>query len=359
MYKVADYLIQAQHHSAHAGGVELRPLDTRGGANALSSLWVLATALVKVVRGRLTGQLAGVHVNMAGRLSLFRKSSVVILSRALGIPVVLHLHAQPEPLYHSLPVSLQTLTRWVFSLPASCVVLGAAAQQFVIEDLKVRPERVEIVINGVPEPGLARRKVVSGAMQRILFVGNLSDLKGVSDLLNALALPGFNPSRLQVSIAGGGDIQAYQSKAMQLGIDSFVHFEGWSDQEKVAGLMADADVLVLPSYVEGLPLVILEAMANGVAVVCSPVGEIPLMLADGVNACFVEPGDVPGIAEGLQRVLQEPAFRQALERNGRLLYEQRFSLDRFFTHVAKIHQRAFGIAGKPFKDRVSTKRASQ
>lgn len=358
MYKVADYLIQAQDVSP-LGAAELRPLDTRGGGNAFSSLWILAIALAKLVRGRVTGQLAGVHVNMAGRLSLFRKSSVVVLSRALGLPVVLHLHAQPEPLYHSLPAPLQALTRWVFSLPASCVVLGDAAQRFVIEDLKVKPERVEIVINGVPEPKLARRAADPDTVQRVLFVGNMSDLKGVSDLLNALALPGFDPARLEVTLAGGGDIEAYQSKARQLGIDSFVHFAGWSDQQKVASLMANADLLVLPSYIEGLPLVILEAMANGVAVVCTPVGEIPLMLTEGVDACFVQPGDVAGIASGLQRVLQAPAFRETLERNGRALYEQRFSLSHFFANVARIHQRDFGIAGRQRKDPVTATKATQ
>lgn len=348
MFKVADYLIQAQACSTPAGAAELRPLDTRGGANALYSFWVLATALARLVRGRLDGRLAGVHVNMAERLSLFRKSAVVVTSRALGIPVVLHLHAaQLHHFYRTLPRPLQALTRWVFSLPANCVVLGTAAKSFVIDELQVPADRVEIVINGVPEPTEARRKVVSHAVQRVLFVGNLSERKGVSDLLQALALPGFDAARLEVNLAGGGDVQAYQARAKELGIDRFVRFEGWSDQTKVARLMARADVLVLASYDEGLPLVILEALANGVAVVCSPVGEIPSVLTHDVNACFVRPGDVAGLAAALQRVLQQPELMDTLEHNGRTLYEQQFSLTRFFASVARVHQRHFGIAGQP------------
>jgi glycosyltransferase involved in cell wall biosynthesis len=348
MFKVADYLIQAQAFSTPAGAAELRPLDTRGGANALYSFWVLATALARLVRGRLGGRLAGVHVNMAERLSLFRKSAVIVTSRALGIPVVLHLHAaQLHHFYRTLPRPLQALTRWVFSLPASCVVLGTAARSFVIDELRVPADRVEIVINGVPEPTEARRKVVAHAVQRVLFVGNLSERKGVSDLLQALALPGFDTTRLEVCLAGGGDMQAYQAKARALGIDRFVRFEGWSDQPKVARLMARADVLVLPSYDEGLPLVILEALANGVAVVCSPVGEIPSVLTHDVNACFVRPGDVAGLWAGLQRVLQQPELMDRLGRNGRALYDQQFSLTRFFASVARVHQRHFGIAGQP------------
>ncbi|CAN5404183.1 glycosyltransferase family 4 protein [soil metagenome] len=358
MFKVADYLIQAQAPLAN-GVAELRPLDTRGSGNAPSSLWVLAIALVKLMHGRLTGQLAGVHVNIAERLSLFRKSTIVVACRALGIPVVLHLHAaQLHHFYASLPRPLQSLTRWVFSLPASCLVLGSAAQRFVTEELRVPRNRVEVIINGVPRPSHVRRTAGENLTQRVLFVGNLSERKGVSDLLQALALPGFDSSRLEVTLAGGGDVSAYQAKARQLGIDGFVHFAGWSDQQQVARMMALADVLILPSRDEGLPLVILEALANGVAVVCSPVGEIPSVLMDGLSACFVQPGDATSIAMGLQRVLHEPAFRQRLECNGQALYEQRFSLSRFFTAVAKIHQHHFGLAGQQLKDQVSARGAS-
>ena len=351
MFKVADYLIQAQDPSCTASAA-LRPLDTRGGGNALYSFWILTTALAKLVRGRFDGQLAGVHVNMAERLSLFRKSAVVVVCRALGIPVVLHLHAaQLHHFYRKLPSPLQGLTRWVFSLPAACLVLGGEAHRFVTEELRVPSDCVEIIINGVPEPAHGRRTAGNGLrVQRVVFLGNLSERKGVSDLLQALSLPGFDAGRLEVTLAGGGDVAAYQAMALQLGINSFVSFSGWSDQQQVSQLLAQADVLVLPSYDEGLPLVILEALANGVAVVCTPVGEIPAVLSHGVNACFVQPGDASGIAEGLQRVLNDPTYRQTLEKNGRQLYEEKFSLNRFVASLARIHQRHFGAASQVRSD---------
>ena len=350
MYKVADYLIQSQARETPPDAAQLRPLDTRGGGSAVASAWVLLTALFKLVRGRISGHLAGVHVNMAERLSLVRKSVIVVACRALGIPVVLHLHAaQLHHFYRALPLVLQRLTRWVFSLPASVVVLGAAARRFVIEELNVPEQRVEIIINGVPRPALPRPARPAGAPRRVLFLGNLSERKGVSDLLNALALPGFDASGLEVALAGGGDIAGYQAKAAALGLGEMVKFEGWCDQQKVAQLMAQADVLVLPSYDEGLPLVILEALAHGVAVVCTPVGEIPAVLSDGVNACFVEPGDVPGIAAALQKLLREPRLLEDLGRNGRTLYERQFSLSRFFASVARVHRRHFGVAGQPLQ----------
>ncbi len=347
MFRVADYLLQAQKSEVSPEAAELRALDTRGGKGALYSLWVLAKALTKIVRGRVNGQLAGVHVNMAERLSVFRKGAVIVLSRALGIPVVLHLHAaQLHHFYPRLPKPLQAITRWVFSLPASCVVLGTTAQRFVVNELRVPASRVEIVINGVPAPTVPRRISNENGVKRLLFVGNLSERKGVTDLLQALSRPGFENLQLELVLAGGGDIQSYQAKANALGLEKMVRFTGWSEQREVAELMAKADLLVLPSYDEGLPLVILEALANGVAVVCTPVGEIPSALHDGVTACFVEPGDVNGLAEILQNLLRRPDLITTLEKNGKALYDKNFSLTQFFFNIAKIHKRSFGVSGQ-------------
>ncbi|TFZ00002.1 glycosyltransferase family 4 protein [Ramlibacter rhizophilus] len=347
MFKVADYLIQAQGEPQPGQTAQLRPLDTRGAGSAAASMLVLAQALARLVRGRLSGRLAGVHVNMAERLSLVRKSVVVAASRALGLPVVLHLHAaQLHRAYPDFPGWAKALVRWVFSLPQSVIVLGQASADFVIRELGVPARRVEIVINGVPAPSVPRAAERPGPA-RILFVGNLSERKGVSDLLRALAQPRLASLSWQACFAGGGDLEGYRAKAAGLGLAGRVDFAGWTDSDRLAQLLSQADVLVLPSYDEGLPLAILEALAHGVAVVCTPVGEIPHVLTDGHNACFVQAGDADSIAGGLARVLGDPALRRALEHNGQALFRQQFSLDRFYENIAALHARHFGIAGAP------------
>ena len=346
MYKVTDYLLQSQATTPAPQAAQLRPLDSRGGASPLFSLWVLLTALLKIVRGRLEGGLAGVHVNLAQRLSLLRKGTIIAVCRAVGVPVVLHLHAQMQRYYEGLPRPLRAATRWVFGLATQVVVIGPRARRFVVRDLGVPAERVEILINGVPAATEPRRRREGSAVQRLLFVGSLSQLKGVDDLLAALARPGFDRAGLEVTIAGGGDVAAYEARARELGVADFVRFPGWCDQAQVARLLAEADVLALPSYDEVMPLVVLEALANGVAVVCTPVGELPSLLTDGVDVLYVQPGAVEELAAALQKVLREPQLRQQLERNGLALYQRQFSLPRFFAGIARVHQRAFGIAGQ-------------
>lgn len=345
MFKVADYLIQAQAATPTADAAQLRTLDTRGPGSAVRSIAVLGRALARIIAGRFSGRLAGVHVNMAERLSLFRKGAVIVCCRALGVPVVLHLHAAQLPQsYGKLPALLQKATRWFFSLASTVIVLGETARRFVVDELGVPDDRVELVFNGVPQPPELAHAARPDAPRQILFLGNLSERKGVSDLLAALALPGLDRDHIAVTLAGGGDVSGYQAKARALGLAEMVCFTGWCEQSQVADLMAKADVLVLPSYDEGLPLVILEALASRVAVVCTPVGEIGSVLTHDMHACLVQPGDVAGLAAALQRVLHEPGFAAGLTRNGRALYEQKFSISRFFAHIAQIHQRDFGIS---------------
>jgi glycosyltransferase involved in cell wall biosynthesis len=344
MFKVAEYLVQSQDKGCPEP--VLRMLETRGGGSSLWSPFYLAKAIAALVRGKRSGRLAGVHVNVAERMSLVRKGAIIGACRMLGVPVVLHLHAaQLHRTYRALPSLAQALVRRMFSMPASCVVLGQGAADFVTRELKVPADRVEVVINGVPEPRTARRAAMP-AIAHVVFLGNLSERKGVSDLLRALSHPVLGNRPLRVSLAGGGDVEHYASLAHELGVSDRVEFKGWADPATVTRLLSEADVLVLPSYDEGLPLAILEGLAHGVAVVCTPVGEIPHVLTDGRDACFVRPGDSAGIARAIARVLGDPALREQLERNGKALHQERFSLGKFSTSVARIHQRQFGISAR-------------
>ncbi len=352
MFKVADYLNQSQQPEATpiAKRATLAALDTRGGGSAASSVPVLAKALGRVLVGRITGQLRGVHVNMAERLSLFRKCAVVLWSRALGVPVVLHLHAaQLHQFYANLPSPVQAFVRWTFAKATRCVVLGKASQEFVVSTLRVPKDRVEIINNGVPEPTVARQPLsAQGGKRRMFFLGNLSERKGVSDLLKALSKSKLaQDGQIEAIFAGGGDLEGYSTKARELGVDGFTRFVGWCDQQQAATWMASSDALVLPSYDEGLPLVILEALANSVAVICTPVGEIPHNLVDGKEAHFVPPGNIEALAAGLDRVLGDAGYRQTLERGGRALFDRGFSLDQFADSVARVHLRSFGVASRP------------
>jgi glycosyltransferase involved in cell wall biosynthesis len=345
MFKVTDYLVQYQARAV--GDAELRPLDTRGGGHVLLSLYFLPRALLTLLWRRLTGRLAGVHVNMGERASVVRKGVVVVFARLLVVPVVIHLHGpQLHQDFGSLSSPLQALVRWVFSRADEVLVLGQYTAAFVLDELRCSARRVHVVLNGVPPARSPRRPEVPGHPLRLLFLGNLSDRKGVGDLLRALTLMHSPTEQWHVTLAGGGDVDGYRQVAQSMGLAGAVTFFGWARQDQTAELLAAADVLVLPSYVEGLPLVILEALANGVAVVCTPVGEIPTTLTDGRDALFVPPGDPPRLAAALDRLVADPALRLQLEAQGLAFYQRGFSIEAFFNAVAAVHRRLFGCSAR-------------
>lgn len=343
MFKVTDYLVQYQ--SVSLVRAELRPLDTRGGGHVFMSMYYMPKAMLTLLWRRLTGRLAGVHINMAERASAARKGVLVVFARLIGARVLIHLHAaQMHHVYRTLSPFMQAVVRKVFSLAHEVVVLGEASRGFVLNELHCRPDRVHSVINGVPGPTCPRRKESERQKFRILFLGNLLERKGVSDLLHALSGIEIPENEWEVTIAGGGDVEGYREKAAKIGLGGNVRFFGWATQDQAAELLSKADVLILPSYDEGLPLVILEALAHGVAVVCTPVGEIPFTLTHRENAFFVEAGDVQGIKKALEELMHEPRLRLYLEQNGKAFYERNFSIEAFFGAIADVHERVFGIS---------------
>lgn len=342
MYRVVDYLMSQAPESADMG-LQLEALDTRGQGSALSSLRVLARALRTVWEGHRRGDLAGVHIHLAERMSLLRKGLLMLTCKSLRVPMIVHLHAAQFPQFYSrLPVLARWLTRRLLQLPPLIVVLGSRSQAFVIEELGVPADRVRIVPNGVPAAN--RPRLRDASVRTVLFVGNLSERKGVGDLLRALTQPGWDRSHTRVVLAGGGDVEGYRRKAQALGLGDWLEWTGWAGRDQIAALMAAADVLVLPSYDEGLPLVILEAMAQSVAVVCTPVGEIAHWIQDEEHALFVAPGDVMALSQQLQRVLGDDLLRERLAAAGQRLHAKEFSLPRFRSRVMDLHQEFFGAA---------------
>ncbi|WP_229722320.1 glycosyltransferase family 4 protein [Xylophilus rhododendri] len=345
MLRVVDYLMQAQSGFDCYQGAQMVKLDTRGTGSAAGSFVMLGKAMGTILKSKLNGSLAGLHVNMAERLSVFRKGILLLFARMLGVPAVLHLHAaQMESYYRSLSAPAKLFTRTVFHLTTHNIVLGDNARRFLIDVIGIRPDKVSVVINGVPGPATLVERPHDRARKRVLFLGNLWDRKGLADLLHALTDARFDPATVEVLVVGGGDVEKFQRLSDSLGLEKLVSFLGWVDQTKATDILKTADVLILPSYDEGLPLVILEALAHGIPTICTPVGEIPTVLQSRIDTLFVNPGDVKAIADALIDALNDEELSRLLGLNGRKAYESRFSLATFSSSVAAIHDKYFKLS---------------
>jgi glycosyltransferase involved in cell wall biosynthesis len=321
-----------------SGRFDLKPLESRGGGHISVSPVFLAAAIGRIFAEAGRGRLAVVHLNLAERGSVYRKAALLAATKLAGGRALLHLHAAQIVQFHaSMGPGGKVLLRWMFRSADHCVVLGDVWRRWVSETFAIKPNRISVVYNGVPATAAKQRTVPADGRFRLLFVGNLLERKGVKDLLHAFSAPALRARNIELTMAGGGPVEQYRAMAQQLGIAERVRFTGWVSQDDARTLMVNSDALILPAYDEGLPLVILEALASATPVICTPVGSIPEVLADGENALFVTPGDESGIAAAIARLIDDPALGRQIASAGSVLYQRLFTMEAFARAVGSLY----------------------
>lgn len=190
--------------------------------------------------------------------------------------------------------------------PEQIVVQGASWIDEMAK-LGLPTSRVSVVANWLPpEFPIVANVNPAPAMHpiRFLFVGWLTERKGLRELMQAfdLAAP---MGKATLTIVGGGDLMdEVVAWARQHG--DAVTIAGWVDGSDVLKLYDASDVLLLPSYAEGFPNVVIEAMARGLPVIATSIGAIPDTLNDGRNGVVIAPRDGAALAAAMARYIVEP-----------------------------------------------------
>jgi len=170
----------------------------------------------------------------------------------------------------------------------------------------------------------------------LLFMGRLSSLKGVQYLIDAFKVIKKDYINMKLVIVGTGDLEGYLKNLSQ-GIASIV-FTGHIDSLNVRTILyRNCASVVVPSIYEGLPTVVLEAMACGKAVVASGVGGIPLLIRHGQNGFLTKPGDSEGLEKFIRVLLENANLRENMGAFGRKFIEEKFSVDRMVCDTLKVY----------------------
>lgn len=151
---------------------------------------------------------------------------------------------------------------------------------------------------------------------KLLFVGRLAAVKGLPVLFDALGM--LKTPGCTLAIIGDGPDRAMLDKmARENGLDRVVNFLGYRSQSEVAGMLQDTDILVLPSFAEGVPVVLMEAMAAEVPVIATRIAGIPELVEDQKSGILVAPGRAGELAQAIDTILSDPDAAAAMGRNGR------------------------------------------
>lgn len=322
----------------------IKYLPTHCDGNAVAKLKVMLGAWLRLMVMLLQGSVGLVHCHTASRASFWRKTLFLLPAFAAGAPVVLHLHGAEFAIFfekESGPLR-QRFIRWVFNRCRHVVVLSSAWKIWAESVGVVAP--VTAIYNPVllPAPNAWERRRAGD----LLFLGRLGERKGSYDLLAAVArLPDNAADGVRLLMGGDGALEAMRKRAEALHLGDKLHLLGWVGGQDKQALLASAWAYCLPSYNEGLPMSVLEAMAAGLPIISTPVGGIPEAITDGVEGFLVEPGDADHLARCIASLVGDEALARRMGAAARRKVELCFSSAAVLPQVERIYSH-FGFSAQ-------------
>ncbi len=270
-----------------------------------------------------------IHIHMSYKGSFHRKYLVAKKCKKANKKVIIHLHGSEFKLFYTNGSdNLKKKVVKLFEMVDKVIVLGKEWYDFICE---IAPKtNVMIINNSISIPDY--KKESFNKCRKILFMGALIKRKGVLDLLKATMLvynKGFDNFKLL--IAGSGEEEKLLKQYVEEnGLSRNVEFLGWISFEKKEEILKTTDLFVLPSYNEGLPIAILEAMAYGIPIISTNVGSINEAVKDGVNGFLINPGNIEQLSERIIELIANEELLHFQSKESIRIVEEKFSDKRFF-----------------------------
>jgi glycosyltransferase involved in cell wall biosynthesis len=261
-------------------------------------------------------------------------------ARRAGICHVITMHGSR---YYAQRLRRRLALRLAVASSACLVAVSQTLASHLSRDLWIRRSRVRTIPNGVALAPVERSSLRDELRLRpgdllMLAVGNLYPVKGHGYLLDALGTLADRFPQLHVAIAGRGElVSTLRARAEELGVGHRFHLLGL--RSDIANILAGADLFVLPSVSEGLPLALLEAMMARRPIIASAVGEIPVALAGGAAGVLVKPADPPALAAAVARLLTDRHEAERLAAAAEQRAADEYSLSRMVERYSALYAR--------------------
>jgi glycosyltransferase involved in cell wall biosynthesis len=322
--------------------VSMRHVPTMEDGSAIAKASVFARAVQVLRRALESLDPTIIHIHIASRGSTLRKVILAEMVARAGRPLVLHAHGSEFDLFHrKLPAAVRRNVNRTLQRANVFITLSTQWRDFYVEECEISPSQIVVLPNPVRVPAEVPDRGARGTVQ-FLHLGRLGERKGGYDLVNAFAgLPEGLRDRARLVLAGDGDVEGVRKLAEPLG--SRVEVHSWISPHERDRLLAQSDVFALPSRAEGVPMALLEAMANGLPSITSPVGGIPDVFRDGIDGTLVTPGDVGQIRAAMATLISDDAARIAAGRAARER-ARAYDVHVYARRLADIYQRIAPVA---------------
>jgi glycosyltransferase involved in cell wall biosynthesis len=235
-----------------------------------------------------------VHIHSSAHISFYRKSLFFIFGKFFGKKVVFHLHSSDfyEFFLTTNPIK-SSMIGFVFQKSDLVITLCRDWKQKLLNrysDLNVKTIHNPISVH----KHVRKEHFNPSEKMQVLFLGFLISSKGIQDILKlGLLLKKNNVNNIRIVIAGKGKLESWLKKNISTnGLNDILEFVGWVENREKLKLLNRSMVYFLPSYKEGMPISILEAMCHSMAIVSTRVAGIPDLVTGGLNGELAEPGDI-------------------------------------------------------------------
>lgn len=323
-------VLRALSTSELADRYELRFVSTVDGSGA--RMYVFARSVIVLLR-ELTAGAVVVHLHTASKGSFWRKFALSLLSRCRAVPYIVHVHGGGFSSFITSGSSIRRRAVGTFvSRAAAVLVLNEETRASIAAACS------ECRILDVVNPVAVRAfRPENRRQSQVVFVGRLTPQKGVFDLIDAIAqLQRGGCVWRWVFVGACGDPKA-GLEIQGLPRPDLVDLVGEVSPPQVLRYLDESSIFCLPSYVEGLPVSLLEAMAAGLACVASRVGGIPDALQDDVTGLLIEPGEVGSLVEALDRLITDDAARCRIARAAWEYASERFGMTKLAGELSALY----------------------
>ena len=249
-----------------------------------------------------------IYVHLGSNASLYRESIFIVLAKLFGKKVISHFHAGDIDNYYPFQSKIgQKFIRWAVSLSDSLIAVSEESARQLREI--TGSANITVITNAIDTTVFdsGERSATDEAV-KILFVGAVGKLKGEKDLIKALAVLHKDQPNIKVSFLGYG-AENLKDYCDELGVAEYIEFLGAVPMSERIFFFQQADIFVLPTYAEAMPMSVIEAMAAGLPVISTPVGGIPELIEDGVDGLLFPPGDENALAEKIAFLLENKKAR--------------------------------------------------
>lgn len=267
-----------------------------------------------------------VHIHSSFGASFYRKLPFIYFASYKGIPIINHIHgADFETFYSNASRKKKNLINKTYNKCSKLIALSVEGK----EDLKliVPEENIEVIHNySTPHLGALQARRDRDLNNQILFLGEIGARKGCYDIPTVVEKVSKVIPNVKFVLAGMGDIEQINTLFEEKGVSQNVEFPGWVRGESKDQLLRESDIFFLPSYNEGMPMAILDAMGYGLPIISTNVGGIPQIVQQDKNGYTFEPGDTDGFANYMIELLLN---KERLYKFGECSYEivkEKFSL---------------------------------